>query len=170
MERRSFLKWATHGLGALFGAILGVPALAYLIDGRNRPAPASDFKTVALLKDLPEGVPQQVVLRDVRTDAWTLHPDDLVGRVWLVRNKDEVTAFTTICPHLGCSINYEANDNQFACPCHGAVYRLDGKRETGPQPRGMDTLECRRDPTDANLIQVKYQNFMQGIEEKVAKS
>ena len=56
MERRSFLKWATHGLGVLFGALLGVPAVAYLIDARNRPAPNNDFRTVARLSELRKGV------------------------------------------------------------------------------------------------------------------
>src|SRR5438105_4671456 len=103
--RRSFLKWATHGLGALFGVVLGIPALAYLIDARNRAAPAGDFKPVARLKELAVNVPQQVVIHDVRKDAWTLHPNDVIGRVWLIRrDNDQVEAFTTICPHLGCSV------------------------------------------------------------------
>ena len=37
MERRTFLRWAVHGMGAVFGAVLGVPALVYLVDPRNRP-------------------------------------------------------------------------------------------------------------------------------------
>src|SRR5438132_13400055 len=96
-QRRSFLKWATHGLGALFGAILGIPAIAYLIDARNRPAPDSDFKTVARLTELEIGVPKQVILRDIRHDAWTLHPNDVIGRVWLIRrDQEKVEAYTTI--------------------------------------------------------------------------
>src|SRR5437660_967583 len=57
MERRSFLKWATHGLGALFGVILGVPAIAYVSDARHRTAKTSDFRTVAKLRHLKVGDP-----------------------------------------------------------------------------------------------------------------
>src|SRR5207245_8617280 len=46
-DRRAFLRRATHGLAVLFAALLGIPALAYLLDPRNRPAPDSEFKTVA---------------------------------------------------------------------------------------------------------------------------
>ena len=46
MDRRTFLKWATHGLGVVFGAIIGVPAIAYLIDPRNRPAPPGGFRAM----------------------------------------------------------------------------------------------------------------------------
>jgi Rieske Fe-S protein len=168
MERRSFLRWATHGLGALFGVLLGVPALAFLIDARNRKAPEGAYRTVARLKDLQKDVPFQVVLRDVRWDAWTLHPSDVIGRVWLIRrDNDKVEAFTTICPHLGCSVNFEDKSQLFICPCHGGTFNLAGERVerpdfNNPAPRGMDHLECRRDPNDPESVQVHYQNFRQG--------
>src|SRR5438132_481561 len=176
MERRVFLKWATHGLGALFGAVLGIPAIAYLIDARNRPAPPGDFRTVGKLSDLQIGVPKQVVIHNVRQDAWTLHPNDVIGRVWLIRRDDKkVDAFTTICPHLGCSVNYLGNE-QFMCPCHNGTFRLSGDRvpeselgRSNPAPRGMDRLEIRTDPENPELLQVKYQNFIQGKEERVPK-
>src|SRR5882672_2978217 len=168
VERRSFLKWAIHGLGVLFAAILGVPAVAYLIDARNRPARPSQFKTVARLSELTEGVPHQAVIQEARFDAWTLHPNDVIGRVWLIRrDKETVDAYTTICPHLGCSVNFEENNRLFICPCHGGTFdihcqRIERPGFTNPAPRGMDRLECRRDPADPDLIQVRYENFRQG--------
>jgi Rieske Fe-S protein len=176
MERRTFLKWATHGLGALFATLLGLPAVAYLIDARNRPARAGGFQTVARLGDLEVGVPHQVVIRDVRRDAWTLHPNDVIGRVWLVRrDADQVEAYTTICPHLGCSINFEKESQRFICPCHNGTFDLNGQLVvrpgiTNPAPRGMDALECRRDPNDPQAIQVRYQNFIQGRHEREPKA
>lgn len=169
-ERRTFLVWATHGLGGLFGAALGLPALGYLLDARHRKAKEGGFQTVAKLADLPVGVPQQVVIKDVRRDAWTIHPEDVVGRVWLVRRASEqVDAYTTICPHLGCSINFQETSKQFLCPCHGGTFDLQGHKvertdATNPAPRGMDHLECRRDPDNKELIQVKYCCFLQGRE------
>jgi Rieske Fe-S protein len=166
------LKWATHGLGALFGILLGVPALAYLIDARNRPAPKSGLRRVARLSELEVGQPKQFVIRDVRRDAWTLHPDDVVGRVWLVRaENDKVEAFTTICPHLGCSVDWRGDQKQFVCPCHGGTFEPNGavvKQAKNPAPRGMDSLELEIDKD--GFIAVKYQNFIQGKEEKTAKT
>ncbi len=175
-QRRSFLKRATHGLGLLFGAVLGFPALAYLLDARNRPARTGDFKPVARLSELEVGVPKQVVIHDLRRDAWTVHPNDVIGRVWLVRRgKEQVDAFTTICPHLGCSVNFEEKAKLFICPCHGGTFDLNGHRIerpglTNPAPRGMDRLECQRDPADTDLLQVKYQNFIQGKDSPIPKA
>jgi Rieske Fe-S protein len=180
--RRSFLKWATHAMGALFGAVLGFPAVAYLIDARNRPAPAGEFKTVARLGELEIGVPRKVIVQEVRRDAWTLHPSDVVGQVWLIRrDRDRVDAYTTICPHLGCSINFQdgkdPKDRCFLCPCHGGTFHLSGEcvpeqqlGRSNPAPRGMDRLETRLDPANPEYLQVKYQNFIQGKETAIPKA
>jgi Rieske Fe-S protein len=186
MQRRSFLKWATHGLGVLFGAVLGIPAIAYLIDARNRPAPKNDFRPVARLSELKTGEPYQVVIRDIRHDAWTLHPNDVIGRVWLVRGEGEkVDALTTICPHLGCSVNFDAKDKLFLCPCHGGTFQLTGQRKEltdrqNPAPRGMDKLEIKisDDPDPSHVVNgkrdrviaVKYQNFIQGKDTPIPKT
>lgn len=163
-DRRSFLRWLIHSLGALLAVVLGAPAVAYLLDPRHRRSAASDFQTVARRSDLVVNQPREVVIRQNRRDAWTVYRDEVVGRVFLVKQPDgQVLAFTTICPHLGCSINYTGQaDIPFLCPCHGARYRLDGTRidpEHNPAPRSMDTLEVRADPEDPDLIQVKYQTF-----------
>lgn len=177
-SRRNFLKWATHGLAAAFAATLGAPAILYLLDPRNRPARPGAFKTVAKLSDLKEGVPFQATIREIRQDAWALHPDDIVGRVWLVRKEnDKIDAFTTTCPHLGCSVNFEGPN--FVCPCHNGTFDLSGKRtdpgtgRTNPAPRDMDALELRliADPENSadKLVQVEFRTFENGKEEKIVR-
>ena len=162
MQRRSFLKWAVHGLGALFAAILGIPAVAFLIDPRKRTVQNSDFKTVARLSELQLNVPKQVVISDDRRDAWTLQPNDVVGRVWLVRREgNKVDAYTADCPHLGCPIGFDEKEKLFTCLCHGAKFNLDGKLVTGPKNmRDMDTLDQPANPPEPGLIQVKYRKFI----------
>jgi quinol---cytochrome c reductase iron-sulfur subunit, bacillus type len=176
-NRRSFLEWTVKGLGALFGAVLGLPVIAYLIDPRNRPARAGEFRSVARFSDLPaDGRPVQAVIRDVKRDAWTLYPNEVIGRVWLIRRgEQQVDALTTICPHLGCSVNFDGA--KFVCPCHNGTFALSGElipaEQLGmqnPAPRGMDALEVRRDPGDPEIIQVKYQNFQQGKPTKELKT
>ena len=181
-NRRTFLKWATNGLGALFGLLIGIPALAFLIDARNRPAPKRGMRRVARLSELEIGTPKQVVIHDVRRDAWTLHPNDVVGRVWLVKqDKDEVDAFTTICPHLGCSVDFRTDQKLFICPCHNGTFDAQGtlvKRpgHDNPAPRGMDSLELQLVKDDASppekpdyFIDVRYENFRQGEAEKIVR-
>jgi menaquinol-cytochrome c reductase iron-sulfur subunit len=163
MERRTLLKTLTMGIGALFSAIMGIPAIAYIIDPRHRKAPPGEFKRVARLADLPlpengVPVPVQAVISNIRRDAWTLHPEEVVGRVWLVRKNDkDVAAFTSVCPHLSCSIDFDPAASVegeapglFVCPCHRGAFYLSGERipedllgRENPPPRGMDQLVCR---------------------------
>lgn len=172
LSRRPFLQKVIFGLGALFAAALGIPAGAFLIDPRNRPAPEGAFKKAGRRDELPVGEPVQAAIRDVRQDAWTLHPDDVIGRAWLVRRENgQVDAYTTICPHLGCSINFDKGKDLFVCPCHNGTFTLDGKRleKAGfinPSPRDMDALEVIQ---DSDEILVKYENFQQGTSEKVRR-
>ena len=38
------------------------------------------------------------------------------------------------CTHLGCTFPWNANDQQFQCPCHGSLYAPDGRVIRGPAP------------------------------------
>ncbi|MBI3462076.1 MAG: Rieske 2Fe-2S domain-containing protein, partial [Planctomycetes bacterium] len=177
MERRSFLKravtvlagrsglkWATNLLGGAFATLLGIPAVGYLLDPRNRPTAAGAFKRVGRVSELTENVPKAAVIRDIRLDAWTLHPNDVIGRVWLIRRPGEdenglpkVDVYTTICPHLGGSINFEEKSQCFVCPLHGATYDSQCRRvgdetlgHANPAPRDMDSLEFQLIPDPNN--------------------
>jgi Rieske Fe-S protein len=175
MERRTFLEWSIKGLSALFVAVLGLPALAFLTDARNRVGRQSNFRTIARLSELQVDVPKEIVIRETRRDAWNLHPDDVVGRVWLVRKPgDEIEAFTTICPHLGCSV--DRSDAGFLCPCHGGRFDLDGKRvlakeSSNPAPRDMDKLPTEKVPLAAEPgdfeIKVEYKRFKTSLDRAV---
>ncbi len=192
-DRRSFLSLAIFGIGAIFSAILGVPLIAYFVDPRNRKAPQSSFKVVENVKlnELDIDKPVQGVIRDTRVDGWTLYPNDVIGRVWVVkknelpadvRGEDKISefnakpmvekerfffVFTTICPHLGCSVNLNTAGNGFGCPCHNATFALDGAKTT-PEPakRGMDSLAWQLDVIDPTRIQVEFKKFVASIEEK----
>ncbi len=179
-KRRSFLRWVIHALGTLLAAVLGVPAIMYLIDARHRQVAPAGFRPVdgLRLSELKDHEPRQGAIHDLRRDAWTLHPSDVIGRVWVVKTgpgDNDLQVFTTICPHLGCSINLSAPGNGFTCPCHGAEFQFDGalvSREgyQNPSPRDMDTLDWQRDPTNQDLVQVKYREFVPGVHDKREKA
>jgi Rieske Fe-S protein len=175
MQRRTFLAWMTRGLSAVVGAVLAVPGIAYLIDPRRLRSGNGEFKPVSRLDVLKPGVPLAVAVRDERHDAWTRHPVDVVGRVWLVRQPDNtIKAFSTVCPHLGCSINLSSDRSRFVCPCHNGVFRLNGERvpdkelrRINPVPRGMDELETH---LADGVVLVKFAKFQQGLAQKLPKA
>jgi len=42
--------------------------------------------------------------------------------VMLFRTKNGVFAYSEVCTHQGCTVQYSAPDKTLMCPCHGATY------------------------------------------------
>jgi Rieske Fe-S protein len=176
-HRRTFLGFLTNALGAIFSVVLGAPIVAYLINPRHLRANPSNFKVAegVNVDQLEVNRPVQGVVRDVRADAFTYRPSEVLGRVWVVKQgnasrdgRPDLLVFTTICPHLGCSVNLNQSGvgSPFLCPCHAASFALDGSRVnpgSNVAQRGMDTLEWQ---VEGNRLLVKYQNFKANSAEK----
>jgi len=64
--------------------------------------------------------------------------------------------FSPICPHLGCRYNYDADNNKFACPCHGSQFDRNGKHIAGPAARGLDPLPLRAQSGKAEIEWIRY--------------
>lgn len=47
-------------------------------------------------------------------------------------------AFDAVCPHAGCTVEYDPSNSIFVCPCHGSEFNgSTGAVETGPAQRGL---------------------------------
>ncbi len=44
----------------------------------------------------------------------------------------EFIALSSTCPHLGCRVHWEAQNNRFYCPCHNGQFDPTGKPTGGP--------------------------------------
>jgi Rieske Fe-S protein len=53
--------------------------------------------------------------------------------VYIYRNaQKQVKAFSGVCTHLGCLVEYSRDQHRFKCNCHGSEFDLTGKNITGP--------------------------------------
>jgi Rieske Fe-S protein len=53
--------------------------------------------------------------------------------IFLYRNEQsQVKAFSGICTHLGCLVEYSKERRIFKCNCHGSEFDLTGKNISGP--------------------------------------
>ena len=50
----------------------------------------------------------------------------------------EVKAFSAVCTHLDCIVQYRSDQKQIWCACHNGQYNLNGKNVGGPPPRPLD--------------------------------
>ncbi len=64
--------------------------------------------------------------------------------------KDYVS-YDTVCPHLGCTVQFAPSANLMICPCHGSQFKVsDGAVINGPAPRGLTKLDVV-EGNDGNL-------------------
>lgn len=119
-----------------------------------------------------DGTPVAVSIRTDQDDAWHRFKNVPVGSVWLRKNPDgEILVFNSVCPHLGCSVDYRRSENDFFCPCHTSRFTLDGEKTNDIPPRDMDSLEIAmatdgKPAEDGNELWVKFQNFRRATPEK----
>jgi Rieske Fe-S protein len=45
---------------------------------------------------------------------------------------EDFIALSSVCPHLGCRVHWEAHNRRFFCPCHNGVFDPQGKPVSGP--------------------------------------
>lgn len=119
-----------------------------------------------------DGTPVAVTVFDDIEDAWNRFRNVPVGSIWLRKVGDgPILAFNSVCPHLGCSVNYRRAENDFFCPCHTSAFSLDGTKSNEVPPRDMDSLEVAmrvsgKDDAAGNEIWVKFLNFRRATAEK----
>jgi cytochrome b6-f complex iron-sulfur subunit len=55
-------------------------------------------------------------------------------------DNNEAKAFSRICTHLGCRVNFREELKIIECPCHQSRYTTDGLRVSGPAQRNLASL------------------------------
>ena len=71
--------------------------------------------------------------------------------VILIRNSEgQIRAFSAVCTHLGCIVEYRGDDKNFHCNCHGSVFDLSGRNIGGPAPKPLQPY--RVDLKEDNII------------------
>lgn len=54
---------------------------------------------------------------------------------------DKYLAFTAVCTHLGCTVQYRPDLHEIWCPCHNGKYNLHGRNISGPPPKPLTEFE-----------------------------
>jgi Rieske Fe-S protein len=167
--RRTFLKIGVGAIGAGLATVVVAPAfravLWPLADDAGVISGGDAFVVVGKRKQFG-AVPVRVDIYADRVDAWNRIENVKIGSAWVIERDGQLHAFSTVCPHLGCAVDYNAEHQKFECPCHDSAFALDGAREAGPSPRPLDALELE-EQSDGGLISIRFERFKQGVEDKV---
>jgi menaquinol-cytochrome c reductase iron-sulfur subunit len=168
-RRNCVTKAAAVVIGGLISAVAPLAGLFTILDPLRRKSDTRGLVRVASLASLASnGEPRKFPVLDTLVDAWNKTENVPVGSVYLQRTgENSVRVLNTVCPHLGCSVGYNAAYQGYFCPCHRSSFALDGAiaDPKSPSPRGMDELEAVvRD----GEVWVRFQNFRKGSPDKIA--
>ncbi|HEY6337172.1 MAG TPA: ubiquinol-cytochrome c reductase iron-sulfur subunit [Candidatus Sulfotelmatobacter sp.] len=161
--RRSFLG-ALLGLGSCFvGALLSVPLIRFALFPllrRTTELKNSPLGDLDAFSSLTEPVLRTIQIEQV--DGWRKAVSEKA--VYVTKDgQGHPLVLSSICPHLGCTVPWSKEKNQFTCPCHGATFAADGTRISGPSLRGMDSLETS---VENGQLLVRFQYFRQLVSDK----
>lgn len=144
-SRRRFMAGMAGALGATVVGATGVVAARYVVSpvGRRTVTAATGPVDVGAVEALVVGAPPRrlPVIAPTLRDGWAQQAGVALGAAWVRRLPgDKLECLSSVCPHLGCAIGWDAARERFNCPCHDSSFDPAGARITGPSPRDMDPL------------------------------
>ena len=170
-ERRGFIKFLCFVIGGIVSAVpFGAGIWAYINPlTREKGVDGDGFLKITSLDAIPDdGTPAKFSVIADKEDAWNKFKNISVGAIYLRKEAGKVKALHTVCPHLGCFIDYRSTKSDFFCPCHNSNFKLDGSIVSGVSPRPMDPLEIEiRNKVE---VWVKFQNFQPGHDHPIPLS
>lgn len=130
LSRRDFLANTAMTLGLVGSLGVGTAYSAKFMVPAEKKARFSNV-LVGNVKDLPVSAAQEFI-------------DGQGKKALLVNNGQEVKAFSKICTHLGCEVQWNAEKKEFYCPCHEGYFDANGKNVSGPPPRPLDEYKVTK--------------------------
>lgn len=146
-DRRTFLEKMSKGAMAagLVGGYggLGAVALRYLYPAR------------------PDELSWQFVVEvdEMEVGSSILYQGPSGETINIARQKrdggsDDFVALSSTCPHLGCQVRWEAQNDRFFCPCHNGVFDAAGVGVGGPPGEAGQSLARYPLKVDGGLLHI----------------
>lgn len=146
LSRRNFLKAGLGTLATVAALEFGAISMKYL-KSRAEEVDIGGLVTAGKLESFPPG---------------SVTAFEGSG-FYLIRTEEgDLLAVNSRCPHLGCSVSWQPEKNQFICPCHASSFDKFGNYESPPVPRPLDIYAVILDEdtvmVDTSLV-IKREKF-----------
>jgi cytochrome b6-f complex iron-sulfur subunit len=128
-DRRDLLAWLLGGSAVASLSSFFYPVLRFL----NPPAVAE-----AAVNEVAAGKVQDLRPNSGKIVKFGNKPALLV-RV----NETDWKAFSAVCTHLNCTVQYQDTSRQIWCACHNGFYDINGRVVSGPPPKPLEEFTVR---------------------------
>jgi Rieske Fe-S protein len=125
MNRRNFLNWFLGTTAGAFLVSVLYPVSRYLIPPKVEESTA---RSVAL----------SIKPAEVKANSGQIFRFGNQPAILVRTPANELKAFTAVCTHLSCIVQYRPDLSHIWCACHNGHYDLNGKNIAGPPPKPLD--------------------------------
>jgi cytochrome b6-f complex iron-sulfur subunit len=127
LSRREFLRWAERALGAVGLATVATPVVAFFYPSDLSETPGQPVSA---------GPASALTVGQSKTVGYGRYPAIVINTASGLR------AYSAVCTHFACIVNWDAERGEIVCPCHAATFDpSDGHVTGGPPPRGLDAID-----------------------------
>jgi menaquinol-cytochrome c reductase iron-sulfur subunit len=153
LGRRRFLEGIIGVVAGVVAAMIGVPAIGYLVSPGVKSQGSEEWITLGPVSSLTPGVPLGFPYSRTIADGWVQSTQ--TGSAYaLTVDSQTVTVFSDVCTHLSCRVSLKSDTLTFVCPCHDGTFSATGAVISGPPPRPLDQFESR---VEEGQIQIKLE-------------
>lgn len=133
-SRKRFIGWLLGTSAGAFLAAVFYPVVRYLIP----PLAAESAASTVTLSIRPE---------DIAANTAEIFKFGSRAGILLRTPSGELRAFSAICTHLSCIVQYRPDLGHIWCACHNGHFDLNGRNISGPPPAPLEafTVNVRED-------------------------
>jgi len=123
--RRNLLNWFLSTTAGAFLVSVTYPLSRYLIPPEVEESTAS---TVTLA----------IKPNDVKANSGQIFRFGSQAGILVKDTNGELKAFSAVCTHLACIVQYRPDINHIWCACHNGHFDLNGRNVEGPPPKPLE--------------------------------
>jgi len=123
--RRKFLNWFLSTSAGAFLVSVTYPLSRYLIPPEVEESTAN---TVTL----------SIKPNDVKVNTGQIFRFGSQPAILVKDSNGELKAFSAVCTHLACIVQYRSDIGQIWCACHNGHFDLNGRNVEGPPPKPLE--------------------------------
>jgi Rieske Fe-S protein len=124
-RRRNFLNWFLTTSAGAFILSVTYPLSRYLIPPKVEESTAH---TVTL----------SIKPQDMKPNSGQIFRFGSQPAILINTAAAELRAFTAVCTHLACIVQYRSDISHIWCACHNGHFDLNGKNIEGPPPKPLE--------------------------------
>ena len=123
-ERRTLLRWLLGG-----GFTASVVSFLY---------PAVKFMNPPTVPEASTNEVSAGKVQDLKPNSGKIVKFGSRPALLIRVSETEWRAYSAICTHLNCTVQFQDSTRQIWCACHNGFYDLNGKVVSGPPPRPLE--------------------------------